>query len=103
MGGSEPLTNTPRPEFMTVIDFDQCLTRSRIADQGVRVSPKLCGPCPCKICEDRRVYVIGVDVLYKAVGVARHFPGVRDALLFFADSSVVLCQPAMSMVSNSQT
>ena len=35
-----------------------------------------------QICEDRRVCVIGVDVLYKPVGVARHFPCVRDALLY---------------------
>ena len=35
-----------------------------------------------QICEDRRVCVIGVDFLYKPVGVARYFPSVRDALLY---------------------
>ena len=35
----------------------QCLTRYRIADHGVEVSYQLCGPCPCKICEDVRIDV----------------------------------------------
>ena len=66
-----------------VIDFvDQCLTRSRIADQGVRVSPKLCGPCPCKICEDRRVCMCDRCRCVVQAGVATRFPGVKDALLF---------------------
>ena len=48
-----------------VIGFDdQYLTRFQIADQGVGVSHNCTwyGLCPRKLCDDRRVWVIGVVV-----------------------------------------
>ena len=71
---------------------------------------KIVRALPVQICEDRRVCVIGV-VVCRVTGWCREtffWHNTVDALrkrrlAVYADPRVVLCQPAMCKVSNTQT